>query len=155
MPDGELKFSTPMIDFTTGQEIPNITPDNMKALGIEQIIPTGDPQKDTLKQIEMNKELEARQDEFPKFTFGDVFNQLFDVIVMPTNSDFEVYATILRDIRIARSRNETSLNVSVADLEKLKRLLSKPPKENLNRKCAFITECLDAAIISPIIKSTA
>lgn len=154
MPEGELKFSTAMIDFATGDEIVNITPDNIKALGIEQFVPTGDQQKDALKQIEMNQELENRRDEFPKFTFGDVLNMLFDAIPMPTNSDFEVYANVLRDIRIARSRKENSIKVVIADLEKLKKLFSKPPKEHLNKKCAFLSECLDAAIISPIVKST-
>lgn len=154
MPEGELKFNIAMIDFATGEEVPNVTPDNIKALGIEQFTPTGDQQKDSLKQVQINKEIEEKRDEFPRFTFGDVLNQLFDSIAMPSNSDFEVYANTLRDIRIARSRKENGIKVVIADLEKLKRLFSKPPKEFLNKKCAFLTECLDAAIISPIVKST-
>lgn len=146
MPERILKFNTAMIDFTTGKEIQNITPDNMKAAGIEQYIPTGDQQKDILKQIELNRLLEEKRDEFPRFTFGDVLNQLFDSIQMPSNSDFEVYASTLMDIRIAKSRNEEGINVSVADLEKLKKLFTKPAKQDLNKRCAFVTECLDAAI---------
>ncbi len=154
MPEGELKFNTAMIDFATGKEIINISPDILQDLGIEPLVPTGDPQKDAIRTSEINQQIEEKRDEFPKFTFAQTLNQLFDLIQMPSNSDFEVYASVLRDIRIAKTKDETSIKVVIADLEKLKKLFSKPPKENLNKKCAFLTECLDAAIISPIIKKS-
>ncbi len=152
MPEGELKFDTPMIDFATGKEVVNLTTDNIKAFGIEQFVPTGDVQKDSQKQAQINEQIEEKRDEFPKYTCADTLNQLFDVIEMPTSSDFEVYASLLKDIRIAKSRQEKSVNIPIHDLEKLKKIFGKPPKEFLNKKCAFVTECLEDAIISVILK---
>ena len=154
MPQGQLKFKTAMIDFATGKEVSNITAETVKDLGIESFIPTGDPQKDNLKQVAINQQILDRKDEFPKVTFADILNQLFDIIKMPSNSDFEIYATNHRYIRDSKVRNEESVTLFIKDLEKLKKLFSMPPKEHLNKKCAFLTETLEAAIITPIVNQS-
>ncbi len=144
MTNAKLYHNTPMVNFNTGEEILNVTAKELAACGIVQFIPTGDAQVDQRKQQQYEEALNANKDNLSKYTLANALNQLFDIAELPTNSDFALYADTLRNIRIAREQKQDYIEITKEDIEKLKKIFSKPPKNpQFNRLVAFILECFD------------
>ena len=136
----ELKILTPMIDFSTGEPIPNISFTLSKELGLKTEI-----------------DIKNHRGEIPDLTFADVINALFDVIPTPSKNDFALYNNILIDIRNAKIKNSDTITIDKTELEKMKKLVEKglPEKPEFNRRIGFINEVIDQAIANAIIANTA
>lgn len=144
MPNTRLYYNTVMMNFNTGEEVFNATVKELNDCGIVQFIPTGNAAVDQKAQIAYEESLKANSENLSKYTLAHAMNQLFDIIEMPNNSDFALYADTLKNIRIAKENNQDSIEISKEDIERLKKLFGKPPKNpQFNRFAAFILECLD------------
>jgi len=141
-----------MVNFTTGEELLNSTPNELKKCGIVQFILTGDPIQDQKAQLHYETQLIENRDNISKYTLATALNQLFDITELPTNTDFGLYADTLKNIRVAREQNVDFIEITKEDLERLKKLFSKPPKNpQFNRFTAFILECLDKTYAEALI----
>ncbi len=153
MSSTKLNHTTAMINFVTGKEMLNPKTDELKDCGITSVIATGDPLIDAKLQKKYEEQILANTDRLSKYTLGDALNQLFDLIKIPSNSDFAVYADTLKNIRIAKHDNQDSIEITKEDLEKLTKIFkADPEKSDLNRLIAFVLECLDntyADILKP------
>ena len=151
MTNAKLYHNTAMLNFSTGEEILNVKAKELTECGIVQFIPTGDAQVDQQKQQQYEEALNANKDKLSKYTLANALNHLFDIAELPTNSDFAIYADTLRNIRIAREQKQDYIEITKEDIEKLKKIFSKPPKNpQFNRLVAFILECLDKVHIEAL-----
>jgi len=148
----KLYHNTVMLNFNTGEEILNVKAEELDECGIAQFIPTGDAVVDHKAQLQYEEALKANRDRLSKYTLSNALNQLFDVIEMPNNSDFALYADVLKNVRIAREQNLDSVEISKEELEKLKKIFSKPPKQSQNNRIvAFVLECINKSIAESLI----
>ena len=132
-----------MLNFNTGEEILNVKVEELDECGIVQYIPTGDVLVDQKAQQAYEEALKLNKDKLSKYTLSNALIQLFDVTEMPNNSDFALYADILKNIRISKETTDY-IEISKEDIERLKKLFGKPPKNpQFNRISAFVLECLD------------
>ncbi len=140
-----------MINFSTGEQMLNSTPDELKKYGITQYIPTGNVAEDQKGLLEYEEKVKQNRDNITKYTLATAMNQLFDITEIPTNTDFGLYADTLKNIRIAKQENVDFIEISKDELEKLKRLFSKPPKNpQFNRFTAFVLECLEKSYVETL-----
>lgn len=152
MTTAKLYHNTVMINFNTGEEILNVNAEELDECGIAQFIPTGDAVADRKAQLSYEKALKENRDRLSKYTLSNALNQLFDVIEMPNNSDFALYADVLRNVRIAREQNLDSVETSKEELEKLKKVFAKPPKQSHNNRIvAFVLECINKSLAEALI----
>lgn len=137
-----FNFTTPMTDYNSGKEILNPTQEELEEIGIIK-----DMTDDQGKNAEINKNNEQiMKDNFEKlrkYTVGMALNQIFDQTQLKSNSDFAIYAELLKKIRIAESKNDTAIEVMEEEIKRLKKIFEVPPKPQLNRHVAFILECLN------------
>lgn len=151
MTNARLYHNTAMLNFNTGKEILNVKTEELTECGIVQFIATGDAQVDQRKQQQYEEALDANKDKLSKYTLANALNQLFDIAELPTNSDFALYADTLKNIRIAREQKQDYIEITKEDIEKLKKIFGKPPKNpQFNRFVAFILECLDKVHIEAL-----
>jgi len=147
----KLYHNTVMLNFITGEEILNVKIEELDECGIVQFIPTGNQQIDQKSQIQYEEALKANKDKLSKYTLTNALNQLFDVTELPNNSDFALYADILKNIRISREQKQDYIEITKDDLEKLKKIFAKSPKNSqLNRIVAFVLECLNKSYVEAL-----
>jgi len=140
-----------MINYTTGKPIINIKPDELESLGITIPVITSDGILNQKIEAEYQQALKNNFDKLSKYTLYDALVQLFDSTEMPNNSDFALYADILKNMRIAKERDTNNIDISKEELEKLKKIFSKPPKiPQLNKLYAFVLECVEQSYIDII-----
>jgi len=140
-----------MINFSSGEEMLNATPDELKKIGIIQYTPTGDAAEDQKGLRDYEEKIKQNRDNISKYTLATAMNQLFDITEIPTNTDFGLYADTLKNMRIAKQGNIDFIEISKDELEKLKKLFSKPPKNpQFNRFTAFVLECLEKSYAETI-----
>lgn len=150
--DIELNFNTPMINLNTGQEVFNVKIEELNECGIVQYIPTGNISVDQKAQQTYEEALKENKDKLSKYTLSTALNQLFDVTEMPNNSDFSLYNHVLINIRNAKQNNQGIIYLTKSELDKLKKLFEKPPKNpQLNRIVGFVHECLEKAYVHAMI----
>lgn len=148
----KLYHNTVMINFSTGEEMLNSTPDELKQCGIVKYIPTGDAIEDQKGLLDYEEKLKENRDSITKYTLATAMNQLFDITEIPTNTDFGLYADTLKNIRIAKQENIDFIEITKDEFEKLKKLFSKPPKNpQFNRFTAFVLECLEKSYAETLI----
>lgn len=150
MDTAKLYHNTAMTNFNTGEEVLNVKSAELKECGIVQFVQTGDALADQ-KSLQVYEEaLKENKDRLSKYTLADALNQLFDVVEMPNNSDFALYADTLKNIRLSREKEYTE--ISKEELEKLKKIFAKPPKHpQNNRIVAFVLECLNKSIVEVLV----
>lgn len=135
-----------MKNFNTGEDVFNATNKELSDCGIVPFTPTGNNIIDQKAQLAYEDSLKVNSENLSKYTLANAMNQLFDIIEMPNNSDFALYTDTLKNIRIAKENNQDSIEISKEDIERLKKLFGKPPKNpQFNRFAAFVLECLDKA----------
>ena len=152
MSTGKLYHNTAMINFSSGEEVLNVKTEELEECGIVQFIPTGDAIADQKAQQQYEISLKANKDKLSKYTLADAMNNLFDSIEMPNNSDFALYADTLKNVRIAKEQNQEHTEITKEELEKLKKIFSKPPKQpQNNRYVAFVLECINKSLIEVLV----
>jgi len=140
-----------MKNFNTGEELFNATIQELADCEIIPFTPTGNGPIDQKNQLAYEKSLRENSDRLSKYTLANALNQLFDIIEMPSNSDFALYADTLKNIRIAKENNLEYIEITKEDIERLKKLFAKPPKNpQLNRIVAFVLECMDKVHIEAL-----
>ena len=140
-----------MKNFNTGEELFNATTQELADCNITPFTPTGNAVVDQKAQLSYENSLRENSDRLSKYTLSNAMNMLFDNIEIPTNSDFVLYADTLKNIRISKEDKQESIDISKEDIERLKKLFSKPPKNpQLNRIVAFVLECLDTAHVDAL-----
>jgi len=104
--------------------------------------------------IKNNIEMEQRIEEFPISVLGNIITTLFDDTAIPSSNLFSIYNEITIDIRKARQKGESTIEVSKDSLEKFKKIFAdKPPqKPENNRNVGFILECVDLALAKAIVE---
>jgi len=134
-----LNIDTPMINPTTGKPIRALSNARASELGIKT-----------------NFEMEQRMDEFPISKLSDVITSLFDATPMPSSNMFSIYNDITIDIRKAKQKGDSTIQITKDSLEKFKKIFSeKPPKEpSNNRNVGFVLECIELALAKAIIAPT-
>lgn len=154
MPECNVKFTTPMIDYVSGREILDATNEELDSIGIDRNpVLSGDKKKDQEYMENQTKLVEENRDNLTKYNLSKILNQLFDTIPMPSNSDFALYADILKQIRVAKKEGIDTISISSEELEKLKKMFLKPPRPEQNRLCAFVIECLDESLVKGLALS--
>ncbi len=144
-----LDFTTPMINNITGEKILSVKTEELEECDIVPYIPTGNVTVDYKSQQVYEKSLKENKDKLSKYTLSTALHQLFDITEMPNNSDFALYADMLKNIRLSTESNKEYVEVTKAELEKLRKIFEKPPKNpQLNKIIAFVLECLDQAILN-------
>lgn len=140
-----------MKNFNTGEEILNATNKELSDCGIVPPTNTNDQAVNQKNQLSYEDLLRDNKDRLSKYTLANALNQLFDVIEMPSNSDFALYADTLRNIRISKESGADHIEITKEDIERLKKLFGKPPKNSqLNRIVAFVLECLDKVYVEAL-----
>ena len=105
--------------------------------------------------IKNNIEIEQRIDEFPISVLGNVITSLFDDTPIPSSNLFSIYNEITIDIRKARQKGESTIEITKDSLEKFKKIFADkpPPKSENNRNVGFILECVDLALANAIVET--
>lgn len=98
--------------------------------------------------IKTDFEMEQRMDEFPTSVLGNVIASLFNDIAIPTSSLFSIYNEIIMDIRKAREKGESNIEITKHSLEQFRKIFAdKPPQDpKNNRNIAFVLECIDYSL---------
>lgn len=150
MTNGRLEFTTPMINFSNGKELLNAKPEELENLGIIQPIqPIRNEEVSAYQKamIEYDKKLDENRDNISKYTCGDAMNQLFDFVDMTGNTNFAAYADVLKEIRLAKARHDTFVEITEDEIQKLLKIFKNPPKNTAhNRQVAFVLECLNVTL---------
>lgn len=104
--------------------------------------------------IKNNIEIEQRIEEFPISVLGNVITSLFDDTPIPSSSLFSIYNEITIDIRKARQKGESTIEITKDSLEKFKKIFADkpPPKSENNRNVGFILECVNLALANAIVE---
>ncbi len=131
-----IKFNIPHCNLE-GESFRNITHVKCDSLGIKT-----------------EKEIEARKTEFPEITLADILDVLFDFTPLSSNKIFATYNNVLVEIRKAKQEKKDHILIDREDLEAFMKLFDKgvQGKPELNRKCAFVCECLDVSLANCIKK---
>lgn len=134
----QLNIKTPMCDFNTGKPLPNLTFD----LAIEL-------------EIKNDKDAKERRSEIPDLTIADILDTCFDLVPLPSKSDFATYNNVLIDIRNAKKKKQNYIEIDKGELEKLKTIFEKGlvDKPELNRRTGFIIEVLEQTIANIVVKN--
>lgn len=103
--------------------------------------------------IKTDREMEERIEEFPVSVLGNVITSLFDATPMSSSNMFSIYNEITIDIRKARQKGESTIDITKDSLEKFKKIfVDKPPKDPINnRNVGFVLECIDLALAKAIV----
>ena len=127
----KLNIDTPMINPTTGKPVRIVSMATASELGIQTTL-----------------EMEQRVEDFPISVLSNVITQLFDVIPLPSTSLFSIYSEVVTDIRKAKQKGDSTIEISKDSLQKFKSIFAdKPPQEpRNNRNVAFVLECIDFAL---------
>lgn len=133
----QLNIDTPMINSSTGKPIRLVSNATATDLGIKD-----------------DFEMQQRIEEFPISKLGNVITTLFDATPIPSSSLFSIYNEITIDIRKARQKGESTIEITKDSLEKFKKIFAdKPPKDPANnRNVAFVLECVDLALAKAIVE---
>lgn len=104
--------------------------------------------------IKTDIEMQLRIEEFPISVLGNVITSLFDATPVPSSNMFSIYNEITIDIRKARQKGESHIEIIKDSLEKFKKLFAdKPPKEPANnRNVGFVLECIELALAKAVIE---
>jgi len=126
-----------MIDPNTGKPVRAISASKTLELGIKNEF-----------------EMEQRKDEFPVQVLGNVITSLFDATPISSSNLFSIYNEITIDIRKARQKGESTIEITKDSLEKFKEIFADkpPPKSENNRNVGFLLECIDLALAKSIIE---
>lgn len=105
--------------------------------------------------IKTDIEVERRIKEFPISVLGNVITTLFDMTPIPSSNLFSIYNEITIDIRKARERGESTIQLTKDSLEKFKKIfVDKPPqKPENNRNVGFVLECIELALAKAVIEN--
>ena len=104
--------------------------------------------------IKTDMEMEQRIEEFPISVLGNVITRLFDSTPIPSSNLFSIYNEITIDIRKAKQKGESHIEITKDSLEKFKRIFADkpPPKPENNRNVGFVLECIDLALAKSVIE---
>jgi len=104
--------------------------------------------------IKTDMEMEQRIEEFPTSVLGNVITSLFDSTPIPSSNLFSIYNEITIDIRKARQKGESYIEITKDSLEKFKKIFADkpPPKPENNRNVGFVLECVDLALAKAIVE---
>lgn len=102
--------------------------------------------------IKNDFEVQQRIEEFPISVLGDIITSLFDATPILSSNLFSIYNEIIIDIRKARQKGESTIQITKDSLEKFKKIFAdKPPIESVNnRNVGFVLECVDLALANAI-----
>lgn len=104
--------------------------------------------------IKTDLEMEQRIEEFPISVLGNVISGLFDSTPIPSSSLFSIYNEIIIDIRKARQKGDSTIDITKDSLEKFKKIFAdKPPQVSKNnRHVGFVLECIELALAKAIVE---
>lgn len=104
--------------------------------------------------IKSDMEMEQRIEEFPISKLGNVITSLFDATPMLSSNSFSIYNEITIDIRKARQKEESHIEITKDSLEKFKKIFAdKPPNDPANnRNVGFVLECIELALAKAIVE---
>ena len=104
--------------------------------------------------IKTDIEMQLRIEEFPISVLGNVITSLFDATTMSSSHLFSIYNEITIDIRKARQKGESHIEITKDSLEKFKKIFAeKPPqKPENNRNVGFVLECIELALAKSVIE---
>jgi len=104
--------------------------------------------------IKTDIEMEQRIEEFPVSVLGNVITTLFDSTPIPSSNLFSIYSEITIDIRKARQKGESTIEITKDSLEKFKKIFADkpPPEPKNNRNVGFVLECVDLALAKAIVE---
>ena len=133
----KLNIDTPMINSSSGKPIRLVSNATAVELGIKT-----------------DMEMEQRIDEFPISVLGNVITTLFDATPIPSSNLFSIYNEIIIDIRKARQKGESTIQITKDSLEKFKKIFADkpPPKPENNRNVGFVLECIELALANAIVE---
>lgn len=126
-----------MIDPNTGKSVRLISNADAAKLGIKS-----------------NIEMEQRIEEFPISVLGNVITTLFDATSITSSNLFSIYNEITIDIRKARQKGESTIEITKHSLEKFKKIfVDNPPKDPVNnRNVGFVLECIELALAKAVVE---
>lgn len=139
----KLNIKTPMLDFTSGEPVANLSQSLAMELGIKN------------NGISFNeKEVKEHRKEIPDLTIADVLNQYFDLVPLASKTEFGTYNNVLIDIRNARRQKLDTIEIDKSELELLKTIFEKAliNKPELNRRIGFVLEIIEQAISDIVSK---
>lgn len=104
--------------------------------------------------IKTDMEMEQRIEEFPISKLGNVITTLFDATPIPSSNLFSIYNEITIDIRKARQKGESTIEITKDSLEKFKKIFADkpPPKPENNRNVGFVLECIELALAKAVVE---
>jgi len=104
--------------------------------------------------IKTDFEMEQRIEEFPISQLGNVITTLFDTTPIPSSNSFSIYNEITIDIRKARQKGESTIQITKDSLEKFKKIFADkpPPRPENNRNVGFVLECIELALAKAIVE---
>ncbi len=104
--------------------------------------------------IKNDFEVQQRIEEFPVSKLDNVITTLFDSIPIPSSNLFSIYNEITIDIRKARQKGESTIEITKDSLEKFKKIFADkpPPKPENNRNVGFVLECIELALAKAIVE---
>ena len=102
--------------------------------------------------IKTDMEMEQRIEEFPISVLGNIITRLFDSTPIPSSNLFSIYNEITIDIRKAKQKGESHIEITKDSLEKFKRIFADKPPANPtdNRNVGFVLECIDYTLAKSI-----
>ena len=103
--------------------------------------------------IKNDFEVQQRIEEFPISVLGNTITTLFDSTPITSSNSFSIYNEITIDIRKARQKGESIIEITKDSLEKFKKIFADkpPPKPENNRNVGFVLECVDLALAKAIV----
>ena len=103
--------------------------------------------------IKNDFEMEQRIEEFPISKLGNIITTLFDATPIPSSNSFSIYNEITIDIRKARQKGESYIEITKDSLEKFKKIFADkpPPRPENNRNVGFVLECMELALAKAIV----
>lgn len=133
----KLNLDTPMINPNSGKPVRLVSTATALELGIKSDL-----------------EIEERINEFPESVLGNVIVSLFEVTPMPSNTLFSIYNEITIDIRKARQKGESHIEITKDSLEQFKKLFTdNPPKDPKdNRNVGFVLECIEMTLAKSVVE---
>ena len=133
----QLNIDTPMINPTSGKPVRVIDNAMLAELGIKTDL-----------------EMEQRIEEFSISVLGNVITSLFDSTPIPSSNLFSIYNEIIIDIRKARQKGDSTIEITKDSLEKFKKIFAdKPPLDSKNnRHVGFVLECIELALAKAIVE---
>ena len=105
--------------------------------------------------IKTDLEMGERVADFPISVLGNTITSLFDSVPISSSTLFSIYNEITIDIRKARQKGNSVIEISKDSLEKFKTIFAgKPPVDpKNNRNIAFIIECIDLALAKSVTET--